>query len=83
MLIGRLRAHGVPCGEVRNIGEALDDPQLEARQMVLDIPHAELGRIRTLGNPIKLSKTPAVTNNPPPGLGEHTEQVLGGLRPKR
>ncbi len=82
-LIDRLRAHGVPCGEVSSIAEALAAPQLEARDMVLDIPHAELGRIRTLGNPIKLSKTPAVTDGPPPGLGEHTEQVLGALRPKR
>ncbi len=80
-LIGRLRAHGVPCGEVRSIGEALAEPQLEARQMVLDIPHAEQGQFRTLGNPIKLSKTPAVTDGPPPALGQHTEQVLGGLNP--
>ena len=82
-LIGRLRAHAVPCGEVRTIAEALAQPQLAAREMVLDIPHPELGQIRTLGNPIKLSKTPAVTDGPPPALGQHTEQVLGALNRDR
>ena len=82
-LIGRLRAHTVPCGHVRSVDEALNEPQLAARDMVVDIPHRELGRIRTLGNPIKLSKTPAVIDGPPPALGEHTEQVLGALRKRK
>lgn len=75
-LIVRLRANTVPCGEVRTVAEALDDPQLTARDMVLDLPHPTLGTVQTLGNPIKLSRTPARIDRPPPALGEHTRDVL-------
>ena len=76
-LIGRLRAHNVPCAPVRNIAEALEDEHLRAREMVVDIPHDGLGEVRTLGNPIKLSRTPAVIDRPPPALGEHNAEILG------
>ena len=75
-LIDRLRDHGVPCGRVRTVAEALEDPQLQAREMVIAIPHTALGSIRALGNPIKLSRTPYRIREAPPGLGEHTESVL-------
>ena len=75
-LIACLRDHGVPCGRVRTVAEALEDPQLQAREMVIAIPHAALGSIRALGNPIKLSRTPYSIREAPPGLGEHTESVL-------
>ena len=78
-LIGRLRAHAVPCGQVRTVAEALAQPQLAARDMVVELAHPELGTVRLLGNPIKLSRSPAVLHRPPPGLGEHTEEVLAKL----
>ena len=78
-LIGRLRTHTVPCAQVRTIAEALEDAHLRARNMVVDIPQTELGHVRTLGNPIKLSRTPAVIRRPPPALGEHNEEILGAL----
>ena len=78
-LIGRLQAHAVPCGEVRTVAEALADSQLAAREMVVELDHPDLGSIRALGNPIKLSRTPAVIRRPPPGLGEHTAEVLEPL----
>ena len=82
-LIGRLRAHAVPCGEVRTVAEALADPQLAARDMVVDLPHPELDTVRLLGNPIKLSRSPAVIHRPPPSLGEHTAEVLSELTSDR
>ncbi len=78
-LIERLRAHNVPCAPVRNIAEALEDEHLRAREMVIDIPHDTLGKVRTLGNPIKLSRTPAIVHRPPPALGEHNAEVLGAV----
>ena len=75
-LIERLRAQMVPCGEVRTVAEALDDPQLAARDMIIELPHPTLGPVQTLGNPIKLSRTPAQMDRPPPALGEHTKEVL-------
>ncbi|TDI26209.1 MAG: CoA transferase [Acidobacteria bacterium] len=78
-LIGRLRAHAVPCGQVRTVAEALAEPQLAARDMIVELAHPELGTVRLLGNPIKLSRSPAVIHRPPPGLGEHTVEVLAEL----
>ena len=78
-VIERLRAHAVPCGQVRSLAEALADPQLAARDMVVELDHPRLGTIQALGNPIKLSRTPAVVDRPPPALGEHNEEVLADL----
>ena len=78
-LINRLRAYAVPCGQVRTVAEALADPQLAAREMVVELAHPDLGPIRALGNPIKLSRTPAVLQLAPPRLGEHTAEGLAGL----
>lgn len=78
-VIERLRAHAVPCGAVRSLAEALDDPQLAARDMVVELDHPRLGAISALGNPIKLSRTPAVIDRPPPALGQHTEEILADL----
>ena len=78
-LIERLESHCVPCGRVRSIGEALGDPQLLARDMILAIEHPELGTIQNLGNPVKLSRFPHIARQPPPRLGEHTSDVLNSL----
>ena len=75
-LIERLRAGNVPCARVRTLGEALEDPHLRERGMVLDVPHRDLGMMRGLGNPIRLSRTPAVIRRPPPALGEHNHEIL-------
>ena len=77
--IARLDAHGVPCGRVRTIDEALADPQVAAREMLVSIDHAALGQIPLLGNPMKLSATACAYRRPPPALGEHTEEVLESL----
>lgn len=74
-----LTAAGVPCGSVREVGEVLGDPQLEARDMIARLDHAAAGAIRTLGVPIKLSDTPGAVRTPPPQLGEHTDAVLRDL----
>ena len=47
--------------------------------MVVELAHPRLGTVRLLGNPIKLSRSPAVIHRPPPGLGEHTAEVLAEL----
>ena len=78
-LIKLLRAHKVPCAQVRTIGEALEDPHLRARGMVVDMPHDGLGTMRSLGNPIRLSRTPAAIHRRPPALGEHNEEILESL----
>ena len=76
-LIDRLTAAGVPCGRVRTIEEVLADPQLAARQMLIDIPTSEQV-VKVPGNPIKLSDVTATPAGVPPALGEHTDAVTKG-----
>jgi crotonobetainyl-CoA:carnitine CoA-transferase CaiB-like acyl-CoA transferase len=64
---------------VRTVSQALADPQVEPRQMFIPFDDPELGTFRVLGNPIKLSETPADVSRRPPKLGEHTEEVLREL----
>jgi crotonobetainyl-CoA:carnitine CoA-transferase CaiB-like acyl-CoA transferase len=52
------------------------DPHIQARGLVVDTDHPRLGRIRTLGSPVKMSLTPPVAGRPAPLLGQHTEEVL-------
>jgi crotonobetainyl-CoA:carnitine CoA-transferase CaiB-like acyl-CoA transferase len=73
-LIETLNAAGVPCGRVRTIDEVLRDPQLGARQMLLDIS-AGTRTIKVPGNPIRLSGVPALPAAPAPALGQHTDEV--------
>ena len=77
--IARLNAAGVPNGEVRDIGQMLNDPQLAAREMVQTLMHPTIGATRVIGAPIKLSDTPASLRSAPPVLGQHTDAVLAEL----
>jgi crotonobetainyl-CoA:carnitine CoA-transferase CaiB-like acyl-CoA transferase len=78
-LLERLVAAGVPCGRVRTIEDVLADPQLAARGMLLELPIGE-GSVTIPGNPVKLSETPSLPAEPPPALGQHTEEVRRALR---
>ena len=71
-----LRAAGVPCGSVRDVGEVLADPHLAARELVRSLEHAVAGAIRVTGVPVRLSDTPGDVRTPPPLLGEHTREIL-------
>jgi crotonobetainyl-CoA:carnitine CoA-transferase CaiB-like acyl-CoA transferase len=73
-LIGRMTAAGVPCGRVRTIEEVLRDPQLAARQMLVDVA-AGATSIKVPGNPIKLSTVESLPVHAPPALGQHTRGV--------
>jgi crotonobetainyl-CoA:carnitine CoA-transferase CaiB-like acyl-CoA transferase len=77
--IALLKASGVPCGSVRNVAEALADPQIDARDMIATVDHAAAGHLRLLGVPIKLSATPGSVRTAPPTLGQHTDAVLGEI----
>ena len=75
-LLRDLARAGVPAGAVRSVSEALADPQLAAREMIVPLEHLTAGTIRVLGTPLKLSDTPASIRTPPPTLGEHTPAIL-------
>ncbi len=63
-------------GPVLYVEEAMEDPQLVSRQMIMEKEHPVLGKIKQLGNPLKLSDTPAQFNRYCPLPGEHTDEVL-------
>ncbi len=77
--IDRLRAAGVPCGSVRDIGELFRDPHVLAREMVATVPHATIGDVNVIGSPIKLSNTPATVRTAPPTLGQHADAIMREL----
>jgi len=69
-----LRGH-VPCAPVNTVAQALDDEQVRAREMIVEVDHPHFGRIREVASPIRTdgeNRSPA----PAPGLGEHTEAIL-------
>jgi len=74
--LARLEAAGVPAGPVLSIGDMLRDPQVRAREMVLEVDHSRLGRTKTLGSPVKFSTTPTSVRRGAPLLGEHTREIL-------
>jgi crotonobetainyl-CoA:carnitine CoA-transferase CaiB-like acyl-CoA transferase len=74
--VGDLKASGVPCGSVREVAEALEDPHLDARRMIETVDHVSAGAVRVLGVPIKLSDTPGAVRSAPPALGQHTDRIL-------
>jgi crotonobetainyl-CoA:carnitine CoA-transferase CaiB-like acyl-CoA transferase len=71
-----LEEAGVPCGRVRTVAEALENPQVAARGLLLDVEHPRAGRGRYLGSPIRLDGAGRGSRRPPPLLGQHTEEVL-------
>lgn len=74
-----LRAAGIPCGEVRGVGAALDSPEAAARNMVARVPHPTAGTVALTASPLKLAATPVIAPVAPPLLGEHTDAVLATL----
>jgi crotonobetainyl-CoA:carnitine CoA-transferase CaiB-like acyl-CoA transferase len=71
-----LEANDIPCGPINDYAQVFADPQVQAREMVVETEHPTLGHLRTLGSPIKLSATPPDVSRRAPMLGEHTDEVL-------
>lgn len=72
----KLRAARIPCSPVNDFAQALADPQVNARDMVVDVPLPAGGSVKMPGNPIKLSDAPTAAFTAPPLLGADTRSVL-------
>jgi formyl-CoA transferase len=70
---------GIPSGPINNYAEAFADRQVRARDMVVEIEHPTLGRLRTPGSALKMSETPPRVDRRAPLLGEHTNEILQEL----
>jgi formyl-CoA transferase len=77
--LARCEAAGIPAGPIYSVAEALADPQAQARGMTQEYEHPLAGRVKALGNPVKLSKSPAALRKAPPLLGEDNESILQEL----
>ena len=72
----KLRAARIPCAPVNNFAQALDDAQVKARNMVVEVKLQSGEVVKMPGNPIKFSDAPEEPFTAPPLLGEHTDAVL-------
>jgi len=75
----QLKEHRIPAAPVNDFSYALNDPQIQARNMVVDVPLPNGRTVPQPGNPVKLSETDEQPMTPPPTLGQHTNSVLKEL----
>jgi formyl-CoA transferase len=66
----------IPCGPINDYAQVFADPQVIARDMIVEVEHPTLGHLRTLGSPIKMSATPPDVSRRAPLLGEHTDELM-------
>ncbi len=71
-----LDAAGIPAGPINKVGDMLADPQVIARDMVVELEHPKAGRTKAIGLPVKFSATPGGIRRPAPLFGEHTREIL-------
>lgn len=77
--VEQLEAARIPCGPVNNFAQALNQAQVRARDMVVEVELSNGQSLPLPGNPVKLSDSPQHRFVRPPVLAEHTDQVLSGL----
>jgi len=77
--VAALEAEKIGCGPINTLSEVFADPQVIARQMVVELPHASGATVKVMANPVRLSSTPVDYRLPPPVLGADTDAVLAEL----
>jgi len=74
-----LQKSDIPCGPILDRREVFDEPQILENEMLVRTEHPAAGRVKMLGIPFELSRTPGGIQRPAPVLGQHTEEVLREL----
>jgi CoA:oxalate CoA-transferase len=74
-----LKAADVPCGPVHDYAGTTTDPQVLANEYITTLEHPNLGPVRVVNSPIRMSKMPVGARHTAPELGQHTEEVLLSL----
>ena len=77
--LDRLDKAGVPAGRITTVDEVCQSPHLQARGMIVSLPHPKAGTVTVMGVPVRLHGTPGAAAVPPPLLGQHTDEVLTRL----
>ena len=74
-----IHAVKVPVGLINNLEQAFQEPQVQARNMLIEMQHPLKDKLQVIGSPIKLSRTPVQYKKAPPMLGEHTDEILSRI----
>ncbi|MED1438429.1 CoA transferase [Aeribacillus composti] len=77
--INKCELAGVPAGPINNFAEAVNNEHYLAREMIQELEHSVIGKMKVIGSPTKFSETKVKIEKPAPLLGEHTEEVLSKL----
>ncbi|MDN5432349.1 MAG: CoA transferase [Acinetobacter sp.] len=77
--VSAIYAAKVPVGVINNLEQAFNEPQVIAREMLVEMQHPQRKKLTVVGSPNKLSRTPVEYRNAPPLLGEHTQTILGRI----
>jgi crotonobetainyl-CoA:carnitine CoA-transferase CaiB-like acyl-CoA transferase len=78
-VVNTLAEGGVPAAPVNNVAEMVADPQIQAREMFVEVEHPVYGPVKITGTPLKLSETPGRVEHLAPLPGEHNEAIFVGL----
>lgn len=71
-----LLRNDIPVGAINNIAQVVEHPQVKARRSLIEVEHPRAGKVRAVGSPVRLSRTPAQVRSPAPLHGQHTHEVL-------
>lgn len=69
----------IPCAPVMEMQQLVNDPHVRAREMVVEVPHQQLGQVPVTGIPVKFSESPGAIRWLGPTLGQHNREVYGEL----
>ncbi len=75
----RLEEKDIPCAPLNTMEDVFQDPQVKEYGFPVEVEHPKMGKMSLVGSGVQLSRTPPTVNTAPPTLGEHTDEVLGGL----
>jgi crotonobetainyl-CoA:carnitine CoA-transferase CaiB-like acyl-CoA transferase len=75
-LLAAMEDAGVPAGPIYDLQQVFDDPQVQHREIAVEVPHPLSGTVKLARNPIRLSETPLTRYTAPPTMGQHTREVL-------
>jgi len=74
-----LEAAGIPNGPINDVAQVYQEPQVKARGVKIELEHAAAGNLALVASPMRFSATPLEYRLAPPVLGQHTDEILGGL----
>lgn len=66
----------LPCAPINTVKDIVNDPQIKARNMIVELEHPVAGHLKMAGVPVKMSLTPGAVERPAPMLGQHTAELM-------